>query len=102
MSAFGTEFKLNIHVEPIDGLHMSEYDFEVSVFVFTNKIAVIPKSKMKKVDDDNYLVMITSDIGKQIGRGAVKMKFTAHIPDADFDDGFRTEVEELCTGIITV
>ncbi len=28
MSALGTELKINVHIEPIDGLHMIDYDFE--------------------------------------------------------------------------
>ena len=53
MSALGTEFKLNLHLDPIDGLHMSGYDFECALYVYNNRKVVIPKSKMKKVDDDN-------------------------------------------------
>ena len=37
MSALGTELKINVHVEPIDGLHMSEYDFECVFFVYKNR-----------------------------------------------------------------
>lgn len=102
MSALGSEFKLNIHVEPLDGLHMSDYDFECELYVYTNKVVKVPKSKMKKVDEDNYLLMLTSEIGRNIGRGNVKLRFIAYIPDNDFDDGTRMEIEELCTPIVTI
>lgn len=102
MSALGTEFKINVHAEPIDGLHMSGYDFEVALFVYTNRKVVFPKATMKKVDDDNYLVIVDSVNALKLGRGAVNMEFTAHIPDADFNDGLRTEKSIVCTGVTIV
>ena len=102
MSALGTELKINVHVEPIDGLHMSDYDFEVALYVYTNRKIVITKAEMKKVDDDNYLVMVDSVNAIKLGRGAVNMEFTAHIPDSDFNDGLRTEKSVVCTGVTIV
>ena len=102
MSALGTELKINVHVKPIDGLHMSDYDFEVAMYVYTNRKIVITKADMKKVDDDNYLVMVDSVNALKLGRGAVNMEFTAHIPDADFNDGLRTEKSVVCTGVTIV
>ena len=49
MSALGTELKINVHVEPIDGLHMSDYEFECAFYVYTNKKIVISKSEMPKL-----------------------------------------------------
>lgn len=101
MSALGTELKINVHVEPMDGLHMADYDFECLFYVYTNKYVVVSKAYMKEVDIDNYLALITSDLANKIGRGAIKMKITAHIPDADFPDGLRTEiVDGICTGVV--
>ena len=102
MSALGTEFKINVHAEPIEGLHMSDYDFECVFYVYTNKRVVIKKSEMKKVDDDNYLAMIDTKKGLMLGRGKVNMEFTAYIPDGDFDDGVRTEKAITCTGVTIV
>ena len=53
MSALGTEFKMNVHLEPIDGLHMSGYDFECAFYVYTNRKVVIPKSKMRLEELNN-------------------------------------------------
>lgn len=99
MSALGTELKINVHVEPMDGLTMDGYDFYCEFYVYSNKVVKIEKSRMKRVDESNYLALITSAMGKSIGRGDIKLRFTAHIPDGDFDDGFRTEVSEVCTGV---
>lgn len=91
MSALGTELKLNVHLEPLDGFHMSDYDFECEFFVFTNRSVVIKKSQLKRLDDDNYYAIIEKDDAMRIGRGAVKCMVTAYIPDNDFADGVRTE-----------
>lgn len=39
MSALGAEFKINVHMEPIDGFHMADekVDFECYLYVNTNK-----------------------------------------------------------------
>lgn len=102
MSALGAEFKVNVHVEPIDGFHMADYDFECQLYVNTNKAVTFSKGdeSLKKTDDDNYRICVSSEDSLRIGRGSVKMRFTAHIPDADFLDGFRTEIEDgVCTGV---
>lgn len=102
MSALGTEFKLNVHLEPIDGFHMSDYDFDCAFFVFANRKVIIPKSKMRRVDDDNYLVMIETSDAMRIGRGKIRVEITAYIPDSDFSDGIRTEKLELCTDVTAI
>jgi hypothetical protein len=102
MSALGTEFKLNVHLEPLDGLHMSDYDFEVALYVYTNRKVVFQKSKLKKVDDDNYLLMVETADALRIGRGRINAEITAYIPDNDFCDGLRTEKLVLCTDVTAI
>lgn len=102
MSALGTEFKLNVHLEPLDGLHMSDYDFEVALYVYTNRKVVFQKSKLKKVDDDNYLLMVDTADALRIGRGRINAEITAYIPDSDFSDGLRTEKLVLCTDVTAI
>lgn len=91
MSDLGTELKLNVHLEPLDGFHMSDYDFECEFFVLTNRTVVIKKSQMKRLDDDNYYAILEKDDVLKIGRGTVQCMVTAYIPDNDFADGVRTE-----------
>ena len=90
MSALGTELKINIHVEPIEGMHMSEYDFECVFFVYKNRPLVVKKNEMTKVDEDNYIAKVDS---AKVGVGNLLMKFVAEIPDSDMNDGLRKEVE---------
>lgn len=96
MSSLGTKFKINIHVEPIDGLHMDDYDFSCRFYVYTNRVVRIEKKDMIQVDQDNYIACVDSS---KLGIGAVMMRITAFIPDVDFPDRLRTEVETVSTGI---
>lgn len=96
MSNVGTELKINVHVEPIDGFHMSDYDFACRFYIYTNRYVELKKSEMIKVDEDNYIACIDSST---LGAGAIMMRITAQIPDADFPDGLRTEIEKVPTGV---
>mgnify|MGYP006967262175 CR=1 FL=1 len=96
MSALGTEFKINVHVEPIDGMHMSGYDFECEFYCYRNKTIKVSKRDMVMVDEDNYVALVDS---AKIGAGKVNLLFTAYIPDDDFSDMLRTEVAYVETGI---
>lgn len=97
MSNIGTEFKINVHVEPIDGFRMSDYDFACRFYIYTNRYVELKKDEMIRVDDDNYIACIDSGM---LGVGPVRMRITARILDADFPDGLRTEVETVNTGMI--
>lgn len=100
MIVLGTELKINVHVEPIDGLHMSDYDFECAFYIYRNKRVVIKKSEMKQVDEDNYIAMIDSEKAAILGRGRLNMEITAYIPDGDFADNRRTEKADVCTELV--
>lgn len=94
----GTELKLNINIEPMGGMSMSDYDFDIELICgsFKKQSIVFKKENAKKVDDDNYIVCFdTTDLGV----GNLTCKITAYIPDGDFKDGKRTEVTEIKTGI---
>lgn len=99
MAALGTELKINVHIEPIDGLHMENYDFVCQFFAYPNRKVEIHKEDMKKIDSDNYLAMITEEQCKRIGRGELHLEVTAYVPDSDFFDGLRTEKATICTGV---
>ena len=103
MSALGTEYKINIHVEPVDGSTMDDFDFECILYVYSNRGVTFKKGDeaVKRVDENNYIICVNSQDAVKIGRGTVKMKFTAHIEDADFPDLKRTEiVDNICTGVV--
>lgn len=102
MIVLGSEFKRNIHIDPIDGIHMSEYDFSVAVYAYTNKKVLFKKNQMRKIDDDNYLLIVETEDCLRIGKGKLNFEIIAHIPDSDFSDGFRTEKLLICTDEVII
>lgn len=84
----GTELKINVHIEPLGGLHMSDYDFSAKFYTRAVKSVVVHKEDMIQVDADNYIALVDTS---NMTTGVVMMVVTAQIPDADFPDGLRTE-----------
>lgn len=94
----GTEIKINVHFDKICRYSMSDVDFSCQFYVQRKFVVEISKDKMIKVDDDNYVAVFDTSL---IGPGEIKLRVTAYIPDDDCDDGFRTEIGTIDTGIIT-
>lgn len=102
MSALGTEFTLNIHLEPIDGYHMEDYGFECEFFVFAGKSVIVKKEDMTKVDEDNYTAVLEQEDALKLGKGQVKAMVTAYIPDTNYSDDVRIEKKLfVCNGVIS-
>ena len=95
----GTELKLNINIEPIGDITMDDYDFEVQVYCSIKRVITIQKKDAIRVDQNNYMVLVDTS---ETGAGDLKCKVTAHIPDGDFNDGLRTEVVAVSTGITII
>lgn len=93
---FGTEIKVNVSIEPIGSYTMDDYDFQCEFYCYTNRRFVITKGNMIREDANNWLALLKTEL---FGKGSLKCKITAYIPDADCDDGLRTEVLVLDTGI---
>lgn len=93
----GTYLKINVHIDELDGIKMSDMDFACDFFVHAGRSQTIPKEDMLKADDENYVALVDS---AQIGKGIVRCKVTAYVPDGDFVDGVRKEVCTVSTDII--
>lgn len=92
----GTELKLNIHIAPLDGMTLDDYDYTTEVYCTPNQRIVVKKSGTIRVDDENYIVRVDTNV---IGVGRLVCRIIAQIPDGDFADGYRTEVVALSTNI---
>lgn len=98
-SDVGTRFKVNLHMDKIDGQSLESLEWEAVVFVesdATGKTIIIPKDRARKVDADNYIIPVDSS---KLGAGRYWITLVAHIPDADFEDGIRTERKKVFTGV---
>ena len=96
MSSIGTELKINVPLDRLDGYRMSDIDFSCDFYVYTNRKVSINKEQMIKADDDNYVACVDST---KLGVGKIMCRVTAFIPDADFEDGLRKEVETVETNV---
>ena len=93
---FGTEIKVNVSIDPMDDLTMDSYDFDCEFYCSSNRKIVLRKMELIRFDDSNYIAVIDT---KALSLGSLKCKITAYIPDSDCDDGLRTEIIVLDTGI---
>lgn len=100
MSGFGTQFVINVDMEPMDGLHMADVDFKARFYVSQNKALELEKSSMIKVDEDNYLALVDSTL---VGRGQIKYRLFVNVPDDNWEGGHRLVVSDEieCKGCVT-
>lgn len=93
-SIIGTEEKFSVRVEPLDDIHVRNYDFSVKVYSNKQANVIIPKEDVIFESDDSFLITVDTSI---IGLGVITIEVIAHIPDADFDDNTRTEIARYIT-----
>lgn len=86
---FGTELKYLVTIES-PGFSMADDQFEITVKRGTKELT-FQKSDLVLRDGNYYLCFDSSDLGT----GEVVAIATAHVPDADFQDGLRTEVHKV-------
>ena len=91
----GTKIKLNIHIDEYDGLSMSDYDFDATIYTPRSENSIFYKKEdMIKIDDDNYCVLVDTSI---IGFGRILVKIHAYLDDFDFEDSIRDEIGVIDT-----
>lgn len=92
----GTELKFTLDIQS-DGFSMADDDFKV-VIKNTKKSVTILKAEMILDENENYL--FTVDTGF-MGTGEYWITTIAYVPDDDFDDGLRTEVQKQLLCVVT-
>lgn len=90
----GTEFKVMINIEPFDGVHMEEMEFECAFYTRINEPLVVRKSEMIKIDADNYIALVNTE---DMNPGTLRNRMIVDIPDRDFADGYRREIVDMVT-----
>lgn len=88
----GTECKVLVMVEPIDGVHMSGMEFSCLFYTDVSSPIEIKKDQMIKVDDDSYIALLDTSGFKP---GTLRNRMIVDIPDHDFLDGFRREIADM-------
>lgn len=94
MIYIGTELKFKVKIAA-EGFSMDSDDFKIELVNGSKKLS-FDKKDLVHTSDGKWLVCFDS---KDLGVGPVWMISYAYIPDSDFWDGLRTEVNKtrLCT-----
>ena len=88
----GTELKFILTIDA-DGFSMVDDDFKIRLSTNDGrKYIEITKEQMAVDEDDNYIFMFDTSC---LGTGIVTMTTFAYVPDEDFDDNLRTEVDKI-------
>lgn len=85
----GTDLKFIIEIES-PGFDMGRDDFEVLLEGGEGSVLL---HKEDMVHDENNKWYICFDT-KDLGVGLIRATVTAHVPDDDFEDGIRDEVDK--------
>lgn len=92
----GTELKFALDID-IEGFSMDSDDFKVTIKNTKSEIT-IPKSEMLLTENDEWLFTVDT---AQMGTGDYYVIVTAYVPDTDFEDGLRTEVQKQLLCVVT-
>lgn len=90
----GTEVKFSVKIEA-SGFDMSEDEWSVTLKKSAKTLTVTKDAAVYDADDDAWYITFDTSY---FGVGTVYAVVTAQVPDEDFEDGLRTEVEKsvLC------
>jgi hypothetical protein len=92
----GEEVKFQITINQ-QGFNMNEDNFRVKLtYGMLNKELVITKDQMISNDLDEWFFMF--DTKGMVGR--IKAECSFDVPDSDYADGFRTEVDRQCILVV--
>ena len=86
----GTKLKFLVEITA-EGFSMVDNDFTVTL-KRGSVTKTFTKSELVQDDEDNFYVCFDSS---EFGRGLITATITAYVPDEDFDDGIRTEVQKF-------
>lgn len=95
MVSLGTELKINISMEPMDGYTLASTEWFCEFYTKRVKVKVSNEEAIK-VDDNNFICIVDS---RAVGRGELMAHIEVQIPDSDFGDNYRTEALTFSTGI---
>lgn len=87
---YGTDLKYIVEIESA-GFSMLDHDFDILLKRGTGVRKFFAKTDLVYDGENFYVCFNTSDFGK----GVITAVVTAHVPDDDFEDGIRDEVEKF-------
>lgn len=88
------KFKITLTAE---GFDQSKDNYDIDFYCGENTVKHFTQADMKEGLDGDYYLLIDT---KAMQPGVMRMVITAHIPDNDFPDHFRDEIESISLGPI--
>lgn len=73
-----------------EGFNMNTDDWIITVRGGCRTLTFTPENAIHDQDDDQWYICINTDL---LGPGQAYITFEAHVPDTDFEAGFRREKE---------
>ena len=96
----GEDVLLSVGLSPMDGVSMSEMDFDITVFTRAKKESVeYKKSECHRIDNNTYSLILPT---AKVGVGTIVCVVTAKIPDSRAEDGYRAAICRIDSGIMVV
>lgn len=92
----GTEFKILVRIEPVGGIRMKDMRVNCVFYTRMDVQFAVSKDEMIYVDDDSYIALVDTS---EMSSGVLRNRITCEVPDLDFDDGYRTEIVDVETGV---
>ena len=74
---------------------MDSDDFEIKLQRGTNVLTLTKDDLIREVEDDDSVTWYMCFDSAFFGKGPITVVVTAYVPDTDFDDGLRTEVDKF-------
>jgi hypothetical protein len=94
---YPSEHSYKLSMKPLqDGTRLSDCTLSIELQVYSNRKVDIDSSYIKKIDEDNILIVVTMDKAERLGKGEAKIIVHIGIPDSDFPDGYRNQIYEVC------
>lgn len=90
----GEDLKFKITLTA-DGFDQGTDNYEIDFYCGDNTVKHFTQADMKTGLDGDYYLLINT---KGMQPGVMRMVITAHIPDNDFPDHFRDEMESISLG----
>ena len=95
----GSDFKLNLNIDKIEGKGMHDYDFYVELYTSNSKPYILKKEDLISLIDDKGENVILPIESSKLGTGKLTVRVIVTLDDADFLNDKRTEIIVINTGI---
>lgn len=86
------KFRITLTAE---GFNQEDGRYDIDFYCGDNPVKHFNQDSMKKGLDGNHYLLIETE---GMTPGVMRMVITVYIPDEDFDDNVRTEIESLSLG----